>query len=94
MIFLASMESWKSGLGGRSRVRMRYGVIVLLTVEDSSKRRRSPVVSDFAVMTCDSMRSLPWKVRWTIDESALVLDPPRVRCRLLRNQDKNSTGSD
>ena len=58
-MFFASTASRNKGAGGRSNVRIRNGVTLEVIVDDSSKRNRSPMVSDFAVMACDSMRNLP-----------------------------------
>jgi len=59
----------------------------------SSKRKRSPA-SAFAVMAWDSTFSLPWKMDWIMLLPGFVLLPPRARCRLFRNQERKSTGSD
>lgn len=87
---------WKSGVGGRSRVRMRKGVIWELMVPDSVNMRRAFWVSEWVLIAWLSIRSRPWKAAW-ITLCGFVdgfLDPPRERCRLFRNQDRNSTGSD
>lgn len=41
---------WKRGVGGRSKVRMRKGVVWLLMEPDSVKTRRAFWVSEWAVI--------------------------------------------
>lgn len=105
MMFL-SLSDWKSGAGGRSRVRTTNGCVLEVVVADSSNTRRVPAVSERAVMAWDSIRRWPRKVLWMMEDGVLRADgfcgggggalrePPRERCRLLRNQVRNSTGSD
>jgi len=92
MIFPSS-SSWNNGAAGRSRVKSMNRLISAFTSAASSNRRRSPA-SALAVMACDSTLSFPWKQRWIMLLPGLVLLPPSARCRLFRNHDRNSTGSD
>lgn len=92
MIFRSS-SSWNRGAVGRSKVSIRNREMSDFTSAASSNRNRSPA-SALAVMACDSTFSFPWKHFWIMLLPGFVLLPPRARCRLFKNQERKSTGSD
>ena len=59
MMFLDSTASRNSGTGGKSRVRIKNGVVLVEMLEESSNLKRSPEASDLAVISCDSTLSFP-----------------------------------
>ena len=89
-------EDWKRGVGGRSRVRIMKGVVWDSVVLDSEKTRRAFAASERAVISWLSIRSCPWNAACTTLVGFLdgLLEPPRLRWRLFRNHERNSTGSD
>lgn len=87
---------WKSGVGGRSSVNMRKGVVCEVVSLDSEKTRRALAASERAVIAWLSIRRWPWKAEWItlVGVGEGFLEPPRLRWRLFRNQERKSTGSD
>lgn len=92
----SAFEDWKSGVGGRSRVRIKKGLVCEVVSLASEKTRRALAESERAVIAWLSIRSWPWNVEWItlVGVGEGFLEPPRLRWRLLRNQERNSTGSD
>ena len=87
---------WNRGVGGRSRVSIRKGEVCVVVSLDSAKTNREFVVSECAVIAWLSIRKCPWKACWITLVGVFegFLDPPRLRWRLFKNQERNSTGSD